>query len=148
MAEHVVFRLTNYPVTGAARLMVFKAPEYAAYSELLQGVISALSAGQDSLQPLPKALVQGEFYAQAKPLSFKNGHGVRYLTQVLTDFGPISNEGLFYYFQGITADGQYFLSASFPVNAEFLPANGLPDAVTPPDGVAFIWQGTSLDFPP
>lgn len=150
MAEHVVFRFMNYPVQvpREARIMVFKASEYASYSEILQAAVSALSAGQDTLQPLPDSLAQGEFYAQSKPIAFKNGHGVRYLTQVLTDFGPINNEGLFYYYQGISADGAYFVSAIFPVNADFLPANGLAEAVTPPHGVPFDWQGSNLDFPP
>ena len=150
MPEHRVFRFTNYPVQVPrdARIMVFKASDYASYSELLQQAVTALSAGQDMLQPLPDSLVQGEFYAQGKPIPFKNGHGVRYLTQVLIDFGAINNEGLFYYYQGISADGAYFISAIFPVIAEFLPANGLPDAVTPPEGVPFDWQGSYLDFPP
>jgi hypothetical protein len=147
-SEHVVFQFTNYPVRVPrdARIMVFKASDYAAdYSE---EVIAALSAGQDTLQPLPDSLAQGEFYAQDQAIRFKNGRGVRYLTQVLIDFGPINNEGLFYYYQGITADGAYFVSAIFPVNADFLPANGLQDAVTPTDGVPFDWQGSYLDFPP
>jgi hypothetical protein len=150
MAEHVVFRFTGYPVKAPRepRMMVFKASEYASYSEILQEAVTALTAGQDTLEPLPRPLVQGEFYAQAKPIAFKNGHGVRYLTQVLTDFGPINNEGLFYYFQGITTDGAYFISAIFPVNAAFLVANGRPEAVTPPEGVPFDWQGSSEDFPP
>jgi hypothetical protein len=150
MAEHAVIQFTDYPVQvpRQARIMVFKASDYASYSELLQSVVNALSAGQDTLQALPRALVQGEFYTQAKAITFKNGHGVRYLTQVLTDFGPINNEGLFYYYQGITTDGAYFLSAIFPVNADFLPENGLQDAVTPPEGVPFDWQGSSQDFAP
>jgi hypothetical protein len=151
MPEHVVFRFMNYPVHVPleARIMVFKASEYASYSEILQAAVSALSAGQgqDTLQPLPDALVQGEFYAQSKPIAFKNGHGVRYLTQVLTDVGPINNEGLFYYYQGISTDGAYFVSAIFPVNADFLPANGLQDTATPPDGVPFDWQASNLDYP-
>jgi hypothetical protein len=149
MAEHMIFGFTGYPVRvpREPRIMVFRASEYSSYSEILQEAVTALSAGQDTLQPLSHALVQGEFYAQAKPVTFKNGHGVRYLTQVLTDSGPINNEGLFYYFQGITTDGAYFISAIFPVNADFLPANGLSDTVTPPDGVPFDWQGSQLDFP-
>lgn len=149
MTEHTVFGFASYPVQGPgkAKVMVFPASEYAAYSELLQGVVSALSTGQDTSQPLPRALVQGEFYAQAKPLAFQNGHGVRYLTQVLTDASPVHNEGLFYYYQGITTDNKYFVSAVFPVNADFLVANGRPDAVTPADGVAFDWNASPLDFP-
>ena len=150
MPEHVVFGFTDYPVQvpRPARLMVFKTSEYASYSQILQEAVNALSAGQDSLDPLPRALAPGEFYTQAKPIASKDGHGVRYLTQVLNDSGPINNEGLFYYYQGISADGAYFICAIFPVNADFLPANGLSDTVTPAEGVPFDWQGSYLDFPP
>jgi len=118
MAEHVIFQLTNFPVAGDARIMVFKASEYAAYGESVQEVVSALLAGQDATQPLPKALAQ-DFHAQAKPVPFQNGHGVRYLTQGLTNFAPITNKEIFYYYQGITNDGAYFVAAIFPVNRHY-----------------------------
>jgi hypothetical protein len=144
MAEHVVFDLTSYPVLGKARIMVFKSSEYAAYGEPVQGAVTALLAGQDAAQPLPKALAQ-DFYAQAKPVPFQNGHGVRVLTEVLTGFAPITNKEIFYYYQGITNDGTYFVSAILPVNASFLVADGKKDLSTPSDGIPFNW-GTDLDF--
>jgi hypothetical protein len=144
MAEHVVFDLTNYPVPGKARIMVFKSSEYAAYGEPVQGAVTALLAGQDATQPFPKALVQG-FYAQAKPVPFQNGHGLRFLTEVLTGFAPITNKEIFYYYQGITNDGAYFVAAVLPVNASFLVADDKKDSPTPPDGIPFNW-GADLDF--
>ena len=146
MAEHTAFQFTNFPTAGTARLMVFKASEYAAYGQPLQEAVTALLSGADASQPLPDGLLQGEFSAQAQPINFKNGHGVRQLTQVLTNFAPITNEEVFYYYQGITTDGEYFVSAIFHVNATFLVSNGSPDAVTPADGVPF-GNGTDLDFP-
>lgn len=145
MPEHVVFQLTNFPA-GDASISVFKASDYAAYGAPLQEAVTALLAKQDGVQPLADPLTQGEFFAQAKAVNFKNGHGVRQLTQVLTNFAPITNEGLFYYYQGITDDGAYFISAVIHVNAGFLPANGSMDSVTPPDGIPFSFDG-SLDFP-
>jgi len=142
MAEHVVFNLTSYPLQGEARVMVFKSSEYAAYGESVQEVVTALLAGQDAIQPLPKALAQG-FHAQAKPVLFQNGHGVRYLTEVLTYFAPITNKEIFYYYQGITNDGAYFVAAIFPVNASFLIADG--NSPTPPDGIPFNYP-TDPDF--
>jgi hypothetical protein len=142
MAEHVVFDLTSYPVQGQPRIMVFKSSEYAAYGEPVQGVVTALLAGQDSILPLPKALAQG-FYAQAKPVPFQNGHGVRILTEVLTNFAPITNREIFYYYQGITNDGAYFVAASFPVNASFLVADN--NSPIPSDGVPFNYP-TDPDF--
>lgn len=146
MAEHIAFQFTNFPAAGTARLMVFKASEYAAYGQPLQEAVTALLSGDDASQPLPDGLLQGKFSAQARPVNFKNGHGVRQLTQVLTNFAPITNEDLFYYYQGITTDGEYFVSAIFHVNASFLVSNGSPDSITPVDGVPF-GGGSDLDFP-
>jgi hypothetical protein len=144
MPEHVVFQITNYPVEGDARIMVFKSSEYAAYGAPLQDAVTALLAGRDASQPLPKTLTP-DFYAQAKPISFQNGHGVRYLTQVLTNSAPITNRDLFYYFQGMTNDGTYFVSAIFHVHAAFLVADGNKDSPPPSGGIPFNW-GTDLDF--
>jgi hypothetical protein len=145
MAEHAVFQITNYPVPGDAKIMVFKSSDFAAYGAPSQDAITALLGKQETAQPLPKALVQGNFYAQAKTISFKNGHGVRYLTEVLTGFAPINNKELFYYYQGVTNDGAYFVSAIFHVNASFLATDGSQNSPTPPDGIAFNW-GADLDF--
>lgn len=142
MAEHVVFDLTNYPVQGGARIMVFKASEYAAYGKSVQDIVTALLAGQDANQPLPKELARG-FHAQAKSVQFQNGHGVRYLTEELSYFAPITNKEIFYYYQGITNDGTYFVAAIFHINAAFLIAEG--NAPTPPDGIPFNYP-TDPDF--
>jgi hypothetical protein len=144
MPEHVVFQITNFPVEGDARIMVFKSSEHAAYGAPLQDAVTALLAGGDASQPLPKALAP-DFYAQAKPVPFQNGHGVRYLTEVLTNPAPITNRDLFYYYQGMTNDGMYFVSAIFHVHAAFLVADGKKDSPTPSDGIPFNW-GTDLDF--
>ncbi len=137
MAQHTAFQFTNYPVEDNARIMVFKTEEYASYGQPLQDAVTALLGGQDTAQPLPNALAQGDFFTQVKPLNFKNGHGVRQLTQVLMNIGPINNQDLLYYYQGITNDGAYFVSAIFHVNAAFLVADSSMDAVTPADGIPF-----------
>lgn len=137
MPKHAVFQFTNFPIQGDARIMVFKASEYAAYGQPLQDAVAALLGGQDAVQPVHEALTQGDFYAQGTSLNFKNGHGVRYLTQVLMNIGPINNQDLVYYYQGITDDGMYFVSALFHINAAFLVADSSMDAVTPADGIPF-----------
>ncbi len=145
MPEHAVFSFTNYPLPRGGKIMVFKAAEYAAYGEPLQETVTALLAGQDAAQPLPDVLVDGHFYAQAKAVNFKNGHGARYLLQSMDAPVPINNQGLFYYYQGITTDGAYFVSATFGVNAVFLAANSDPNFAVPPDGVPF-GNGTGFDY--
>lgn len=152
MAPHAVFEFTNYPVTGeypvgeGARLTVFKTSDYAAYGATEQDAVTALLGGQESLQPLPEALEMGRFYVQVKPVTFQNGRGLRYLTQVLDGIAPIDNLKLFYYYQGITNDGAYFVSALFHVRIPFLVTDGHKDSITPPGGVHFAWD-ESLDYP-
>jgi len=54
-------------------------------------------------------------------LDFANGSGVRYLTQYGQDAAPINNTYLFYTFQGLTADGKYYISAILPAANPILP---------------------------
>jgi hypothetical protein len=151
MPAHAIFEFTNYPVESSypahegARIMVFKSSEYAAYAPYQQDSVTALLASQESAQPIPETLVMGTFYARGKTVDFQNGHGVRYLTQVLDGIAPISNERIFYYYQGVTNDGTYFVSAIFHVNAAFLVATSDKDAPTPANGVPFTWD-QEVDF--
>jgi len=71
-----------------------------------------------------------EFRAKVRYLKFKNGQGLAYLTKFGVDAYPIfTNETPLYVFQGLTADGQFLVTATFPVNIPFLPKNF--DAVKP-----------------
>jgi hypothetical protein len=143
MPEHVVFKLSNYPAAGDAKIMVFKASDYAAYGQ--QDAVTALTAGQDTAQPLPDALLYGKIYAQPKPVQFQNGHGVRYLYEPDVAIAPITDQDLFYYYEGVTNDGAYFVSAVLHLHTTFLVPDGNKDTVTPPDGIPFNW-GPDLDY--
>jgi hypothetical protein len=61
-------------------------------------------------------------------LDFANGSGVRYLTQYGQAPAPMNNTYLLYTFQGLTADGKYYVSAILPVANPILP----PDPSTVP----------------
>ena len=56
-------------------------------------------------------------------LDFQNGSGLRYLTFFSQATMPITNQGLFYTFQGITADEKYYVSAILPISQSELPAD-------------------------
>lgn len=146
MPQHVVVTLNLYTETVTLftpRIMIFRADEYANYSEMTTAIISTLRSLQyTDGQPLPEEL-GATFTAQVHALNFQNGKGIRYLTEVLQGFAPVTNEELFYYYQGITSDGKYFVQAVLPINAAFLPANGRVDTVLPPDGIPFNMD----DFP-
>jgi hypothetical protein len=61
------------------------------------------------------------FHAGIKYINFQNGQGVFFLTQYDIEPVLVNNEGLTYTFQGITDDNAYYVSATFPVTAPFLP---------------------------
>jgi hypothetical protein len=55
-------------------------------------------------------------------LSFEDGKGIAFITQINNaDPVLVNNRGIVYIFQGITSDGKYFISATFPLKASFLP---------------------------
>jgi hypothetical protein len=70
------------------------------------------------MPPMPgKAL----FQIHARYLRFEQGEGIRFLTTYSDDSSPISNETLFYTFQGISANGEYYISLFFPISTQQLP---------------------------
>ena len=69
-------------------------------------------------------------HAQQKYLSFANGAGVRSLVQYMQDRFFFTNNGLTYEFNGLTQDGQYFVSVRFPLGAPFLMELSGPDPLT------------------
>jgi len=55
-------------------------------------------------------------HAQVQFLNIKNGNGVRFLTQLTQGMTLINNSELFYTFQGMTSDGNYYIAAILPVS--------------------------------
>ena len=146
MPQHINVTLNLYAVPGGVyepRLMIFRAAEYTQYSESNAATIDQLKSLQYADgQTLPEALAT-DFSAQVHAVNFTNGHGLRYLTQVFQNFTPVNNQEIFYYYQGITDDGQYFVQATLPINAPYLPADSNPNTSQPADGIPFSMD----DFP-
>lgn len=140
MPQHVKLTLNLYALNGTQfepHIMIFRSEEYSQYTENTAGIISAMQSLQyvDG-QPLQEVL-GSDFSAQFHAVNFKNGHGVRYLTQIFTNFQTVNNKDLFYYYQGLTDDGEYYIQAILPINAPFLTADGDPNAALPADGIPF-----------
>lgn len=57
-------------------------------------------------------------------LDFGNGQGLRYLTQLSQGIVPVNNFELIYTYQGLTADGKYYVAAVLPINHPSLPPDG------------------------
>lgn len=62
------------------------------------------------------------FHAHVKYLRFRGGSGVAFLTQAQQDNGLINGQQVSYEFRGLTDDGRFYVSASFPVGAPALAA--------------------------
>ncbi|MFN8382809.1 MAG: hypothetical protein U0V02_12750 [Anaerolineales bacterium] len=140
MPQHVKVLLNLYALNGTLyepHILIFRSDEYAQYTENTANIISAMQSLQyvDG-QPLPESL-GSDFMAQTHAINFKNGHGVRYLTQVFTNFNPVNNSDLIYYYQGITDDGKYYVEAILPIGASFLAADDNINTPLPADGIPF-----------
>ncbi len=66
------------------------------------------------------------FYAKAQIVNFRGGRGLLMLTQIGQDLPLVTNQGLQYFFQGLTDDGVYFVEMSFSAEMEGLPPNNDP----------------------
>jgi hypothetical protein len=101
----------------------------------MPGSLGALLQSQqagDSMPYLPLYNAAQVMHAQVAYLNFKNGKGVRYLTQFDQAPLPINNYELHYTFQGLTNDGKYYVAAVLPVNLRELPSDASVDVNNPP----------------
>lgn len=62
-----------------------------------------------------------EFQAKVKLAKFANGKGIFFVTHWSTEVALVSNDHLYYVFEGLTDDGKHYVVAEMPVNAVFLP---------------------------
>lgn len=101
-----------YPV----RDFIALEPALAERANTLEQIIRDQSADPGYVPLLPPWNAGQMFLAKPAYLEFKNGSGIRYLTQYGQSFAPINNQDLFYSFQGLTSDGNYWVSAILPVS--------------------------------
>jgi hypothetical protein len=139
--EYTLVTLKNYPWSDSTikpEIYVYPVKQY---GELLPDLIPALvadlkslisggNAGAKELPLLPVFNSAQMFSSQFAVASFKNGKGIRFLTQYAQGIVPVNSQELFYTFQGLSADGQTWISAILPVSNPILPR----DAKNPPNG--------------
>jgi hypothetical protein len=82
------------------------------------------------------------FASNISRLDFENGSGVRALTVYGQYFAPINNQDLFYHFQGLTENGQYYIIAILPVTHPGLQADSM-ESSTPGDPAFPLYPGFS-----
>ncbi len=106
-------QLLIYP----ARAYVNISPSAAVQVGALQALIDDRAVpAQGPLPRLPLSLEEETLHAQLRFLEFQGGQGVRYLAR----YGP--SEELFYTFQGLSDDGDYYIAFFYPVSADALTA--------------------------
>ena len=157
---HIRFVLQDYPLQGTSfepQILIFPAVEFAQMDQdvakprigRLQIILNTQSFSplpvpdnfltnrpQEELPFLPNEHAGQVLHAQEKFLSFKNGTGIRYITQLSQAAFPlINNMDAFYTFQGLTSDGQYYVSVIMPVNLPYLAADYGPEAFINPTEV-------------
>lgn len=124
-------RLTIYPAPAYAGLNLAAREKIEALTTLLADPATGLA--QDTLPFIPLFNAAQVFHSQAEIVEFGNGRGVRYLTAYAQSIFPLSNQELFYTFQGLTDDGAYYISAIFPISSAILPN-------TPPNLTTEEWE--------
>lgn len=94
--------------------------------------------GQTPTLPfLPVVPAAQVFRAQPAMVVFDGGRGVRFLTHYAQAFVPITRSAVWYTFQGLTDDGKFYVSVTFPIRIEALEETA-PGDFNPPDFLAYL----------
>jgi len=130
---HTQFSFSDYILQNTfhnPQIIVYPVEEYAQLSEGVSTIVGdlrrllaerSMTVPESGLPFLPTWNAAQMMQTQFTYLDFKNGSGIRYLTQYGQAAWPINNESMFYTFQGLTEDGLYYISAIFPVSNPVLP---------------------------
>lgn len=153
-----VFQLP-YPIADA-QVMIFHTVDFAPYTEgssldfprQLQALNDLLSGGletagctrphrdQSSWLPfLPWVYGAQTFCARPQMIEFHGGRGIRYITYYTQDVSPVLDSLVFYTFQGLTNDGEYYISAVFPIQTGVFP--GESSVSLPGEDLFFVLSG-------
>ncbi len=140
--EHTRVTLQGYPLSGTfftAHISVYSVADFADVLPVLfpervtdlQALVGGGSAPvftgpfASPLPFLPQFEAAQAFFARYGVIPLTNGSGIRFLTEYAQYYVPVNNTDLFYTYQGLTSDGQYWVSAILPINLAVLPADYL-----------------------
>lgn len=140
---HTELTIENYPLTGTQfppQIWIYPVDRF---SELLPEQIPprvsdlqdliANGAGDSATLPFLPVIPQTQsFHIFEAGLSFNGGQGVRFITEYSESPIPINSKTILYTFQGLTADGRYWVAVTLPISNSSLPAtnNTLPEGYT------------------
>jgi hypothetical protein len=142
LPEYTRATLQGYPISShlmKPQIFIYPVEELGKANEgagkIAAALQSLLKAPQEvpAMPFLPLFNATQVMHAQVQSLDFKNGQGLRYLTEFDQGFMPINNSELIYTYQGLTSDGKYYVAAVLPVNHPSLPADGKVSGNEPPE---------------
>lgn len=134
-AEADPFQGGGMNISGDPQIFIYPTQPFSAMSDNAKGEIEALqtllasrpATLENEIPVLPLINAAQVFHVQLKYLDFQNGSGVRFITHYSQeDVSRVTKDNIFYAFQGLTHDGNYYVAAYFPISTA-----GLPD--TPVD---------------
>jgi hypothetical protein len=146
---HLQLTLQGYTVQNSyhvPQFFVYPSKEYAEANQgaaeniqRLQAILSNPNTQitNDVLPRVPFFNAGQVFAAQEKVIHFNGGSGLRVVTQYAQDVSPINNSGLFYLFEGLTNNGNYYIAVILPTNLPLLVSDNNPASVVPNGGIPF-----------
>ena len=144
--EYLSFTFDCYPLENTfhePEIRIYPVAEYQVRVDFMESIVTDLNAVLDSRPPEPEnvpflplwnagSLFRNKFVY----VDFKNGSGIRFLTQFGQAAWPINNQDMFYTFQGLTEGNAYYVTAVLPVANPILPEDG-ESAIPGGDQIAF-----------
>jgi hypothetical protein len=107
-----------FPLKALKKLHPSVAQEVKALQQLLEDKPDSVS---QSIPVFPLYSAAQVFQTHIKYFFFENGGGIRFLTYYAQEVAPIRSDHLLYCFQGLTSNGSWYVSASWPVNTNAIP---------------------------
>ena len=158
---HVEFTLDGYVLQGKLhepQIFVYPAQAYAemhpAAFESIHRLDNILygpdpQIDPDQLPQIPFLNNQQVFASNIELIAFQNGGGVRFLTEYDQYPTSANNHELFYHFQGVSRDGQYYIAAILPITNPMLAETSDAGAPLPTGGVPYPYfaEGPNADMP-
>jgi hypothetical protein len=142
LPEYTRATLQGYPTSShlmEPQIFVYPVEDLGKVNEEAGKIVASLQTLLRSPQEMPNLPFLPLFNAsqvmhvQTQYLDFKNGRGLRYLTEFDQGILPINNYELIYTYQGLTYDGKHYVAAVLPVNHPSLPADGKVTGNEPPE---------------
>ena len=146
---HIQLKLEGYPLQGKSQQPQIYVYPALAYAEMYPAAFESIHRLDNILYPpggpmindqlpaVPFFNAQQLFASNAQLISFQNGQGVRFLTEYAQYAASANNHDLFYHFEGLTRDGEYYIIAILPITAPMLAETSDGGAPLPSGGVPY-----------